>query len=283
MKTHSIPSVLIVEDMFLLYQPLKTFLEKKGYHILEPEEEGDFVNSYEKAVSVASKTPPDIAILDIHLGQKTGKDGIDVANWLKKKYPIPIIILSGHGNEVNMRRLVDSHLFSFVSRDGSTGLYLEQLAQTMMLELARTKEEIQSAGQKVVSRLPVKEIKLEKSPFNKTGEVGKHDPVVIERLIDWAGIAFVSSARSINESLKNSVWIHQKEGNREFIHRGTLQDIEKLLPPYFCRINNSQIINLKMITGVRNNIYYQEELDFELSKNYEKEALPKIQLYCGLD
>jgi hypothetical protein len=38
-----------------------------------------------------------------------------------------------------------------------------------------------------------------------------------------------------------------------------------------------------MITGVRNNIYYQEELDFELSKNYEKEALPKIQLYCGLD
>jgi len=280
MKTNTIPFVLIVEDMFTLYLPLKKFLEKKGYFILEPEEEGNFVNSYEKAISLASKTPPDIAVLDIHLGQKTGKDGIDVANWLRTQYQIPIIILSGHGNEVNMRRLLDSHLFSFVSRDGNTDLYLDQLARTMMLELARSKDEHQPTSQKVISRLPVKEIKLEKSPLNKAGEVGKHDPVVIERLIDWSGIAFVSSARTIDESLKNSIWIHQKEGNREFIYRGSLKELERLLPAYFCRVNKSQIINLKMVTGFRKTSYFQEELEFELSQEFEEQAMPKITTYC---
>ena len=83
--------ILIVEDEAILAMSIKRVLANLGYHVFRP------VSTGEEAVQKAKQEKPDLVILDVLLGGKM--DGFEVANYLRSRYDISIIFMSGFQEE----------------------------------------------------------------------------------------------------------------------------------------------------------------------------------------
>ena len=80
-------TVLIAEDEPLVGLFLTDVVEEQGFAAIGP------AATPESAVAMAAETPPQIAIIDAHLGAKG--DGIALAEELQRAHGTPIIFLSG--------------------------------------------------------------------------------------------------------------------------------------------------------------------------------------------
>jgi CheY-like chemotaxis protein len=81
--------ILVVDDETTITQPLKTHLERTGKYEVHAENDG------RKAIAVAKKFHPDLALLDVMM---PGMDGGDVKNGLRalpEFNELPIIFLTG--------------------------------------------------------------------------------------------------------------------------------------------------------------------------------------------
>ena len=79
--------ILILEDNPIVAASIKSDLKKLSYHPIDP------VTSVTDAKMITLKDKPELALLDINLGE--GKEnGISFAEWLKVNFPIPIIFLT---------------------------------------------------------------------------------------------------------------------------------------------------------------------------------------------
>lgn len=82
-------SILIVEDQLIAALDIKETLESSGHRITS------IARSYDDAMTSVFLNVPDIAIIDVNLGEAS-KDGILTAKELKSKYAFPIIFLTGN-------------------------------------------------------------------------------------------------------------------------------------------------------------------------------------------
>lgn len=96
-----IMKILLVENDTLNFHRVKDFLEAEGHTIIEHPEYG-IVDNYEDALLLYKQEMPHIAILDIELNGK--KSGLDIGQYITERYNTPIIFLSGHGTDENLRR-----------------------------------------------------------------------------------------------------------------------------------------------------------------------------------
>ena len=88
----SMKKILIVEDEAIQGMAASDVLAKNGYDVMPVTFTG------EEAIELINQSPPDLAIIDISLGDKI--DGIQVARHLLEKHNVPIIYLTAHtGNE----------------------------------------------------------------------------------------------------------------------------------------------------------------------------------------
>lgn len=103
-------NILILEDEASTALLLKKTLEEKGYVVQR-------ASTYEKAINFLKDSPfPDIAILDINLEGET-KDGIDVAREIQKIKDIPIIFMTGYGeNEEYFKKAQQVKPFNFIEK-----------------------------------------------------------------------------------------------------------------------------------------------------------------------
>jgi len=81
------PTLLIVEDEFLIANDLRRILEKSGYWVI------GMAGSVAEAREIVNEQPPDIVLLDIFLDG--GQTGIDLAYWLGAQN-IPFVFLSAN-------------------------------------------------------------------------------------------------------------------------------------------------------------------------------------------
>lgn len=88
--------ILIVEDEPIISQFIGKCVEYYGHEIMAK------CFTVQDAVSICKIRQPDIAILDINLGDKL--DGIDLALILKKQYNFPIIFLTSYSDEKFIER-----------------------------------------------------------------------------------------------------------------------------------------------------------------------------------
>ncbi|MDO7848576.1 response regulator transcription factor [Hymenobacter sp. M29] len=91
--------ILIVEDEPLFAAQLKQALTSLSYEVVGP--------ALDPATALqlfqTSSPPPDIALLDIHLGPR-GPDGIDLAKRLLAERPLPVIFLTSHADASSFAR-----------------------------------------------------------------------------------------------------------------------------------------------------------------------------------
>lgn len=81
------PTLLVVEDEFLIAHDLKRMLVKAGYQVM------GLAGSAEEAKCILANQKPDIVLLDIFLSG--AENGIDLANWLNER-AIPFVFLSAN-------------------------------------------------------------------------------------------------------------------------------------------------------------------------------------------
>jgi two-component system response regulator LytT len=88
--------ICIVEDEVIIADSIHITLLSLGYDVPMP------VADYETAIALLERELPDIAILDIKL--RRGKDGIELAKYIRDNYDIPIIFLTANSDTATLER-----------------------------------------------------------------------------------------------------------------------------------------------------------------------------------
>ena len=90
------PSILIVEDEALVASYIREVLEESGFTI------AGIASSGPEAMSLATASPPDLALVDIKLAGPM--DGIEVAELMRARFNTYSIFLSGVADPQTMER-----------------------------------------------------------------------------------------------------------------------------------------------------------------------------------
>ncbi|RIV19480.1 response regulator [Fibrisoma montanum] len=101
------PSLLLVEDEFMIANDLRWMLEKAGYTVIGQ------VESVPDAMAAVQEQQPDIVLLDIFLdGDQTG---IDLAYWLRERN-IPFVYLSANLTDNVLSEAKQTQPFGFLNK-----------------------------------------------------------------------------------------------------------------------------------------------------------------------
>ena len=88
--------ILVVEDNLMLAETYVDLLGHWGYDVLEVQATG------EAAIEAARRESPDLVLMDISLDGRM--DGIEASGLIAADLGVPIIIISGLGDEVRRAR-----------------------------------------------------------------------------------------------------------------------------------------------------------------------------------
>ncbi|HCL57048.1 MAG TPA: Fis family transcriptional regulator [Spirochaetia bacterium] len=103
-------NILIVDDEERIRSFFQTFLSKKGYFVYT-------AAMWKEAEKLIYTVPLDLIILDLQL---PGKNGLDILDEVKKKFPLlEIIIFSGKPNIMNAVEAIKKGAFDFVEKSDS--------------------------------------------------------------------------------------------------------------------------------------------------------------------
>jgi two-component system, response regulator PdtaR len=97
--------ILIVDDEPVIRMGLKTILEEHGYHIVGEAADG------EQAVTLATKTSPDLIFMDIKM---PGLDGIAAASTIMTRSPKPIILLTAWSERDLVQRAQEAGVLAYL-------------------------------------------------------------------------------------------------------------------------------------------------------------------------
>jgi two-component system response regulator SaeR len=87
-------NILLVDDDQDLIEMNRTVLSQRGHKV-------NVAFSAAEARTVANVNPPELAVLDVMMEDKTA--GFELARWLHKQYPgMPMIMLTGISKEMSL-------------------------------------------------------------------------------------------------------------------------------------------------------------------------------------
>ena len=98
--------ILIVEDEAIQGMAASDVLAKNGYDVMPVPFTG------EEAIKLIEQTPPDLAIIDITLGDEI--DGVQVARHLLEKHNVPVIYLTAHTDSETIDEAKKTGPFGFL-------------------------------------------------------------------------------------------------------------------------------------------------------------------------
>lgn len=104
----TLDKILIVEDEKPFAQVVQGYLQRLGFNVV------GVVDSGEGALRVCAETEPDLVLMDIEICG--GMDGFKVAELLRQKYDLPIIFLTGLGDDDTLERVRRSGSFGYLGK-----------------------------------------------------------------------------------------------------------------------------------------------------------------------
>jgi two-component system, response regulator PdtaR len=97
--------VLVAEDETIIRLDLCGLLEQAGMEVCAAARNG------EEAVELARSTRPDVALMDVRMPRF---DGIEAARRILEERPLPIVMLTAHGDEELVARAVGIGVFGYL-------------------------------------------------------------------------------------------------------------------------------------------------------------------------
>ena len=101
-------NILIIEDEAIIAMDIRRKLEGNGYNVVGVAFAG------EEAIQLARKHATDLVLTDIVL--KGDMDGIEVANFMRSHWNIPVIFLTAHSDEKTIQRAKSTGPFGFLKK-----------------------------------------------------------------------------------------------------------------------------------------------------------------------
>lgn len=211
----SVVKVLIVEDERLIAENLSDMLEELGYQVCEP------CISYGQALETIETESPTLALLDIQLAGR--KDGIDLAERIRRDYHFPFIFLTSFSDKATVERAKKTLPNAYLVKP------FRQADLFTAIEIAV--EHYQSS----FSPQHFKSQNQSLAPFIFVKQKDYYHKVLIDNIL------FI---RSDHVYLR----IHTSD-NMELIVRSTVDGFMKKLPqPPFFKTNRSTIVNLAHVS-----------------------------------
>jgi len=100
-------TILLVDDEISQREPIKGFLQKKGYNVLD-------AGNYVDAISIFKKNEIDLVITDYRLTDKTG---FDVLEEVRKQNPkIPVVIMTAYGSIEDAVKIMKSGAYDYLQK-----------------------------------------------------------------------------------------------------------------------------------------------------------------------
>ncbi|MFO7730539.1 MAG: PAS domain S-box protein [Spirochaetia bacterium] len=140
------PIILVVEDEQIVALDLTRTLESLGYTVLPPVESG------EKALEVISAHSLDLVLLDVKL--KGDLDGIDTAQYLRKRFSIPFIFLSTFSDENTLSRAKKTEPYGYITKSS----HQNDLHSMIEMALYRHKMELEARKNEEILSITLKSI-----------------------------------------------------------------------------------------------------------------------------
>lgn len=98
--------ILIVEDNRIVAEDIKIKLGHMGYEVTA------IATSMEKAIKASETEVPDLALMDIRLGE--GMDGIDTARELKRKHQVATVYLTAYTDEDTITHAKQTEPYGYI-------------------------------------------------------------------------------------------------------------------------------------------------------------------------
>ena len=118
----STAKLLIADDDRLVLATLAEVLRRAGHTVLE-------AANGEEAIRLACEQQPDLAILDMRM---PGRDGLDVAHWLREHTSVPFLFLSAYGDADVVDAAVQSGALGYLVKPLDVQQILPSIDAAMM-------------------------------------------------------------------------------------------------------------------------------------------------------
>jgi len=226
----------VVEDEMIIAASIVSTLKKLNYKISTP------AASYADALEMIEKEQPHLLLLDINLGGQ--KDGIDVAEFVRANYQLPIIFLTANSDTATVQRA-------------------KAVKPNAYLLKPFTKDDLFASIEIAISNY-----------YENAERASKKESIILKSGYDFVNIKIEKIV--FIESNDNYVSIQMTDG-KPLIVRSTLSEmLEKLPVNEFTRINRSVIINHSFIDKIETEQIVVAEKTFSITTKSKQELLEKV-------
>lgn len=259
------PRILIVEDEAILFDGLRTALEKERFIVDE------YTKSYEEAIERIVSITPDIVLLDIDL--EGDKDGLDLGKELSTKYKIPFIYITNIDNDSTFQQGLKTNHEHYIVKT-KPNLNTKEIVRTIHTALHKTEED-SSFKQGLMGTIDFKENIRERYGANDITRI----PINFEDIIYITNKDFITEG-SKKIILQDNYCCIISRSNQLLYYYSSIRDLMRFLPRNFIRISANFIVNLEKgnFDGLINGSYLSiNNAKFKVERTYKKEVQTRIE------
>ncbi|MBP6235607.1 MAG: response regulator [Saprospiraceae bacterium] len=237
----------IVEDELIIAEKINMILGDLGYEVCET------VTNFTDAIKLINSDKPDILLLDIQLAGE--KDGIDIAQHMRKHYNVPFIFLTANSDDLTLARAKEVRPWAYIVKPFSK----EDLFTCIEIVLSNYKD----GGQ-------IHTGESENKSFTQKDFIFIKDGHAFRKLYLNQIHYLKSDANYVTAYI---------EGGRKMMVRDKLDDFMKQLDAkYFIRIHRSFAVNIQLVDGVYPNEITIDNTTIPVGKSYRQELLTALGL-----
>ena len=226
--------ILIVEDELIIAEDMMMKLESMGYQVV-----GSALD-YDEAIELLASESPDIALLDINLGES--KSGIDVAAHIRKQYNIPIVFITSNTTPETIQEV------AAVKPNG-------------FLVKPYKKEELFASIEVAMSNYLSSNAQAVREVFKDTLFIRDQHIYLKLRHEDIQWLKAEGNYTMIYTAAK------------KHLVRGKLKELQAMLPPTFFRLHKSYMVNLHLVESVQPTVVTVAGQEVPLGKMYREELM----------
>ncbi|MCB0519536.1 MAG: response regulator transcription factor [Lewinellaceae bacterium] len=247
MKTLSSIKLMVLENESSKQEILDFFLRRIGIQDLQ------MANSYNNAIELFATYRPDVALLDIELGEE--KTGLDVARFIKSNSNTPFLFITSNYTSELYEQARELKPHAFISRE------MNELNLRQAIELAIQNTAL-NERQPTISKPSTAQV-IDSDFYSKLGS--KYKKINLEDIL-WVEV-------------EGRYSIIKTTDGKKTLQQSSLREMDRRLPhKQFCRIHKSYIVNLSKVESVDigNSIIFIGQVELPIGRNFKKEFLARM-------
>ena len=229
--------ILIVEDEVIIAEDLNNKLQEIGYEVC------GMAYSYQEATEQLKKATPNLVLIDVQLSEL--KDGIDLAELIRKEYNLPFLFVTSNADSHTIERAKSTQPSGYVVKP------FQKRALYAAIEIALNKQ---------------------LKPTVNSNPQSSNSPLFIKESHQYTQV----KKQEIQWLKAEGNYTHIQTENGKHLVRGKLREILDQLSPNFIRIHKSYAVNINSISVVQHSCVSVGDKQIPVGDMYRKTLLEKI-------